>query len=264
MVLAITLMILDKRFAAVDQVRSVLSLSIAPLQYMVSWPINLIDNVGQMISSHDALIKQNLDLKTEELILKAQVQRLLAIESENNQLKKLLQSSKQIQGKTEIGQLLAIDSDPLVHQVIIDKGIHDNVYVGQPVLDAFGVIGQIIQVGPLNSRILLINDPKSGIPVQNVRNLIRAIAVGDGATGQLRLMNVTQTTDIRMGDMFVTSGLGQNYPEGYPVGHVVNITQEPGMAFVTVKLMPSAHLNQGRQVLLIWPNKHLNEVGHAQ
>ena len=248
-------MVLDKRFAAITELRACLSMCLAPVQYLVSWPVQLIDNVGQLMSTHDALIKENLDLKAHDLLLQAEVQRFVAVESENNQLKALLRSSAQIQGKMEIAQLLAVDSDPLVHQVVLDKGSSDKVYVGQPVLDAGGVMGQVIQVGLTTSRVLLINDPKSGIPVQNTRNGIRAIAMGDGYTGQLRLMNIAQTADIHPGDVFVTSGLGENYPEGYPVGRVISVLHDPGYSFATIKLVPNAHLDQGRQVLLVWPNR---------
>lgn len=253
--MAITLMILDKHFAAVNQIRSLLSFSLTPVQYVVSWPIHLVDHIQQTFSTHDGLIKENLDLKAQQLLLKAQVQRLMAIESENNQLKALLRSSSQFQGKMAIAQILAVDTDPLIHQIVLDKGSHDNVYIGQPVLDANGIMGQIIQVGPISSRVLLVSDPQCGIPVRNARNGVRAIAVGDGYTGRIRLTNVTHTTDIVVGDKFVTSGLGQNYPEGYPVGQVINVLHDPASAFATIQLEPCAHLDRGRQVLLAWPNK---------
>jgi len=248
-------MVLDKRTTTVEQLRAALSVPLTPLQYIVSWPITLVEHISQIASTHDALIKENIDLKADQLLLRAQVLRLMSIESENSQLKSLLRSSTQIQGKTEIAQLLAIATDPFVHQVTINKGYRDNVYVGQPVLDSTGVMGQIIQAGPVTSRVLLINDPQSGVPVQNTRNGLRAIAMGDGYTGRLHLMNVPQTADIQPGDVFITSGLGQNYPQGYPVGRVVSVTHDPAVSFVGILLDPNAHLNQSRQVLLVWPSK---------
>lgn len=248
-------MVLDKRVTALSQIRTALSIPLAPLQYVVSWPITLIDTVSNAVSSHNALVKENLDLKAERLLLKAQVQRLLAIESENNQLKTLMRSSTQIQGKILIAQLLAVDMDPFVNQVILDKGSHANVFVGQPVLDANGVMGQIIQVGPLTSRVLLINDAHSGVPIQVARNGVRAIAVGDNYSGKLRLTNVPQTADIREGDILITSGLGEHYPEGYPVGQVIAVAKDPGLPFATIIVEPSARLDRSREVLLVWPNK---------
>jgi rod shape-determining protein MreC len=253
---AFALMILDKYVPATEQVRKALSLPLTPLQYIVSAPIQWIGNLNHLLSSQDVLHKENIDLKAEQLLLKAELQRLLAIESENNQLKGLLQSSKQIHGKMIIAQLLAVDSGSSEHQIILDKGLHDGVFLGQPVLDANGVMGQVIQVSPLTSRVLLINDPKSGIATENARNGSRAIAMGDSYSGRLKLINIPQTADIRQNDVFLTSGLSDRYPSGYPVGKVISVLRDPGLPFATIILEPSAHLNQGRQVLLVWPKRN--------
>lgn len=254
-VLSIALMVLDTRVATITHVRSALSFTLMPLQYLVSYPIQLIDKIGNTVSTHDALVKENLDLKAQQLMLKAQVQRLLAIENENNQLKALLSTSKQVQGKVLIAQLMAVDSDPFVHQVVLDKGSSNNVFIGQPVLDANGVMGKIIQVSPVTSRVLLINDPHSGVPVQITRNGFRAIAMGDNYTGKLRLVNIPHTADIRIGDVLVTSGLGDQYPEGYPLGKVISVIKDPGLQFSTITVEASAHIDRAREVLLVWPSR---------
>lgn len=248
-------MILDNRVAAVSQVRAALSMPLAPLQYIVSWPIQFFDDIGGSLGSRDSLIKENLALKAEQLQLKVKVQRLQALELENNQLKALMSSSAQVQGKVLVAQLLAVATEPFVNQVLLDKGSKDSVFIGQPVLDANGVMGQVIQVGPLTSRVLLINDAHSGVPVQVARNGIRAIAVGDAYTGQLRLMHVPQTADVRVGDMLITSGLGDHFPEGYPVGQVLKVVKDPGLQFAVITVDPAAHLDRSRGVLLVWPNK---------
>jgi rod shape-determining protein MreC len=254
-ILAIGLMILDKHGKGTVQLRAALSMPLVPLQYMVSYPIQFIDKLSNLASTHDALIKENLDLKAAQLLLKAQVQRLSAIETENNQLKALTSTSSKIQGKVLIAQILAVDSDPFVNQVSLDKGSYEGVYVGQPVLDANGLMGQIIQVGPLTSRVLLVNDPHNGVPVLNTRNGVRAIAAGDSYTRKLHLLNVPQTADIKAGDMLVTSGLGENFPEGYPVGKVNSVVKDPGLQFSTIIVEPSAHIDRSREVLLVWPAK---------
>lgn len=251
-------MVVDKRITALDRVHSLLSVPLAPLQYLVSSPIKLIDSLGNAISSHDALVRENLDLKADQLLLRGQVQRLLAIESENNQLRALMSSSARVQGKVLIAQLLAVDSDPFIRQVVLDKGSKDNVFVGQPVLDATGIMGQVIQVGPFTSRVLLINDAHSGVSVQVARNGLRAIAMGDSYSGKLRLVNLPQTVDIQVGDILVTSGLSEHYPEGYPVGRVRSVFKDPGLQFATILLEPSAHLDSSREVLLVWLNKSID------
>lgn len=253
--LAILLMVLDHRGSSIQQVRAAISMPLSLLQTAVSWPVQLIDKLGSTVSTHDSLVEENVNLKSELLLLKAQVQRLLAIESENNQLKALLQSSTQVRGKVLIAQLLAIDTDPFVNQVILDKGSRDGVYVGQPVLDANGVMGKIIQVGPMTSRLLLITDNRSGVSVQDARNGIRAIAVGDNYSGKLKLVNIPQTVDIQTGDVLVTSGLGEQYPAGYPLGTVASVVKDPGMQFATIIIEPSAHPDRSRQVLLVWPSQ---------
>jgi rod shape-determining protein MreC len=252
-VFAIALMLLDKHVAAMVQIRSVLSVPLTSLQYAVSWPIELIDKIHDTLTTHDSLVQENLDLKAEQLMLRAQVQRLLAIESENNQLKALVHFSLQLQSKVTIAQLLAVSADPFLKQVILNKGSHDNVFIGQPVLDANGVMGQVTQVDPFTSRVLLINDVHSGLSVQVARNGVRAIAVGDAYSGKLRLLNVSQTTDIQSGDVLITSGLGEHFPEGYPVGQVATVTKDSGLQFATIIVDPAAHLDRSRGVLLVWP-----------
>jgi rod shape-determining protein MreC len=262
--LAILVMVLDQRMASMQQVRAILSMPLSFLQYAVSWPIQSVDKLGAMVSTHDTLVKENLNLKAELLLLKAQVQRLLAIESENNQLKALLRSSAQVRGKVLIAQLLAVNSDPFINQVILDRGTRDGVFIGQPVLDATGVMGKIIQVGPFTSRVLLITDTHSGVPVQNSRTGMRSILVGDSYLRKLRLVHAPQTADIRVGDVLLTSGLGEHYPAGYPVGQVASVVKDPGLQFAVIEVQPSAHLEVSRQVLLVWPaqkpvDNHTNE-----
>lgn len=245
-------MVMDNRLESFASIRAAMSLPVAPFLYVVSLPTKIIDSIKSVVSTRDDLTAENLKLKTDQLQLRAQLQRLIAIESENNYLKSLLQSSKQVKGKTLIADLLSVSPEPFVRQVVLDKGTKDGVYVGQPVLDAYGVMGQIMQAGPITSRVLLVNDPHSGIAVQNVRNGIRAVAVGDTYSGKLRLMYVTQTADIKAGDTFTTSGLGDHYPEGYPVGKVIKVTLDPTHQFAEIYLQPSARLDSSRQILLVW------------
>lgn len=245
-------MVMDRRLEDFASVRAALSLPVTPVQYLIHWPTQLIDQLKVVIHTHDNLVKENLQLKSDRLLLLSQLQRLLAIESENTYLKSLLRSSHRVKGKTLIAELLAVDSEPFVKKVLLNKGSRDGVYAGQPVLDASGVMGQIIQVAPITSRMLLVNDPHSGVAVQSARNGTRAIAVGDSYTGKIRLMYVPKTADIRKEDVFITSGLGDRYPEGYPVGKVMMVVKDPALPFTTIYLQPSAHLDRSRQVLLVW------------
>jgi len=143
----------------------------------------------------------------------------------------------------------------------VDRGTRDHVYVGQPVLDGYGIFGQVINVGLMTSKILLLTDRRSAVPVKNERNGFRAVAKGMGLSGQLILVNMPDTADVQVGDIFVSSGLGLRYPVGYPVGKVVNIVHSQNMDQTReVILAPMAHLDQAEQVLLSWPNVTMKEA----
>lgn len=232
---------------------------VAPIQYLVDRPVEFIRWVETSFMTQQNLLIENAQLRARQLLLYAKLQKVAALESENDQLRALLRSSTNIHEKVTVAQLLAVDLAPFTQQIVIDKGERDGVYVGQPVLDAYGVMGQIIAVGPLNSRVLLITDPRSAVPVQNSRNGNRAITAGLGFDGALELINVPVTTDFRQGDFLVTSGLGGNYPPGYPVGVINKVRLSQGDKFAEISITPAAHVNQSRQVLLVWP-KEKNEA----
>lgn len=248
-------MTMDHQFDYFTRTRSTLSMVVAPLQYLVDRPVGFVRWVETSFSTQQNLLIENAQLRARQLLLYAKLQKVVALESENNQLRALLRSATNIHEKVTVAQLLAVDLAPYTQQIIIDKGESDGVYVGQPVLDAYGVMGQIIAVGPLNSRVMLVTDPRSAVPVQNSRNGNRAIGIGLGFDGILELTNVPITADFKKGDFLVTSGLGGNYPPGYPVGIINKVNVAPGDKFADIEISPSAHVNQSRQVLLIWPKE---------
>lgn len=157
-----------------------------------------------------------------------------------------------MQDKVLIAELIGLSPDPLTHTVIIDRGRRDGVYRGQAVLDAFGLMGQVVEVHAHSSRVLLITDSSHALPVQVNRNGVRAIAEGTGNLNQLRLRHVSNTTDIRAGDVLVSSGLGGRYPVGYPVALVEEVIRDPGQSFATVLVTPKARLDRSRHVLLVF------------
>ena len=262
-VLSFFLMVLDWRMGAKTHLRAILSVPLTGIQYVVSSPIQLVQASRRVLQTHQTLLRENQALQYDQLLLKAEVQRLITVESENEQLRELLHASNLVPGKVLVAELLSVDTDPFTHQVTLNRGRGDGVFVGQTVLDAYGVLGQVIEVNPLTSQILLIDDPRSGVPVQTVRNGVRAIAMGDVASGRLRLVNVPQTADIVPGDMLITSGLGANYSAGYPLGRVRSVTRDPGLQFATIQVDPVAHLDRGSQVLLVWPSSRTTSQGVA-
>lgn len=249
-------MYVDHQQLSLASLRSSFSVVVAPLQYAVDSPFRILSLVQSNLSTHQALLNENTALKAEQLLLRARLQKLIALENENANLRALLKSLPQNSQKIErmaAGQLLAVNEGSYSQEVIVDKGSREGVYVGQPVLDAGGVMGQVIGVGLLTSRVLLITDVRSAVPVEDSRNGIRAIAMGQGASGQLVLIHVPEMSEVKVGDLLVTSGLGGNYPQGYPVGVISSAKLSSGEVFSHIMVKPSAHLNRNTRVLFIWP-----------
>src|SRR3990167_5057711 len=248
LLLSIALIFFDQLSASFHSFRMRFSSSVAyPFQWMVDAPIRFSAWLNASVTSQNELVHENETLRVREILLQSRLQKLLALERENAQLRQLLQSTSQISGRVAVARLLAVALDPNLQQVVLNKGSNDQVYENQPVLDASGVMGQVIGVGSLTSNVLLITDKQSAVPVEDYRNGARAVAVGLGVSGRLKLTNVPLQNQIQAGDLFVTSGLGLRYPVGYPVG-VVESTHPLWLA-------PTAHLNETQQVLLAWPNK---------
>ena len=184
--------------------------------------------------------------------MRARLQQFEALEAENMRLRDLVGSSFKIGDRVLIAELLAVDLDPYKQQVVINQGSLAGVFVGQPVLDANAVMGQVIQVTPMTSTVLLITDASHALPVQVNRNGLRTIAFGTGRIHELELPHLPHNADIREDDLLVTSGLAGHFPPGYPVARVTQVNREPGEPFATVIATPSAHLERTREVLLVW------------
>lgn len=251
---SLVLMTVDHRQGHLESVRSVLSVLVYPLQYVVNLPARGSHWVSESLATHGMLIDENSRLREEQLLLNSKLQKFAVLEEENRRLRELLESSMQLRERVLIAELLAVELEPFRRQVVINKGQREGAYDGQPVVDASGVMGQIVHVGPFSSTVLLITDPAHALPVQLNRNGLRAIAVGTGEDNFLLLEHLPTNADIQKGDLVVTSGLGRRFPRGYPVGVISGITLEPGEPFARVEVTPSAKLDQSREVLLLWPH----------
>ena len=246
---------LDHRTDHVQNVRSGLSVLVYPLQYVVSIPSKMTGWASESFSSRENLIKENESLRTQNQLLKSQLQKLTFIESENIHLRELLQSSKRVGERILIGELLAVSLDPYKRQVVINKGSsNDEIYEGQPLLDAQGVMGKLVNVNPFTSTALLITDPNHVLPVQVARNGLRAIATGTGSNDRLELPHLPNNADIEIGDILVTSGLGCVFPAGYPAARVTEVKINPSLPFAQIYAEPIAKLERSREVLLVWPS----------
>lgn len=260
LIISIFLMFSDYHYRYLDIVRSGFSLIVSPLQYAVDYPVRIVGWVQSLVGAKKSLIDENIRLRYQQTILEAELQKLLVIQKENSQLKELLLTSSKAEMRAMAAQILAVDTSNARQIVVLNKGKRDGVYAGQPVLDAKGVMGQVIDVGPMTSTVLLISDSKSAVPVRNNRTGERAILVGTNSMEQLSLINLPKTSSIHPGDVLVTSGLGRRYPEGYPVGRILEVNSIPGEDFVKVVVSPVALLNRNRLVLLIWSDNEQEQL----
>ncbi len=247
-------MVMDHKYKSLESVRDALSVLIYPIQLSVEFPGSITDWFSESLATRRKLQEEVDSLRTQQLMQKAQMQKLAALEVENIRLRELLDSSFEVGEKVLIAELMSVNLDPYKHQVVINKGELHDVYPGQPLVDADGVMGQIVHAGPYSSTAILITDTSHAIPVQVNRNGLRTIALGSGVINRLELPYIPNSADIRPGDLLTTSGLGGRFPPGYPVATVETVEHDPGSAFTRVNATPLAHLNSSREVLLVWPS----------
>lgn len=246
-------MTLDHRQHHLENVRAGLSLLLSPLQYVVNMPFVVGNWANETMTTRSNLIEENRYLKERQLEQNIKLQKLAALESENNRLRAMLQSAERSWERVLVAELLAVDSDPFKRQVLLNKGSRDGVFEGHPIIDAHGVLGQVIHVAPITSTAMLVTDPSHAIPVQLNRNGLRAIAMGIGEPDKLELPHIPNNADIEMGDLLVTSGLGRRFPPGYPVARISDIHIDPTEPYARITATPLGQLERSREVLLVWP-----------
>ncbi|WP_417617769.1 rod shape-determining protein MreC [Oceanisphaera sp.] len=262
-VLSLVLIIADSRYQSFNGIKVYLNSLVSPLQYMANSPRILLDSASSQLLSNQALLAQSQRLEKQLFLLRDDLLRLRHLEQENKRLRDLLGSPVRFDTRRMVAEIMAVDTDPFSHQVVIDKGSLAGVFEGQPVLNEQGVVGQVISVGKTTSRVLLITDTSHGIPVRVARNDIRAIASGSGQLDRLLLHNITRNTDIREGDVLLSSGLAGRFPEGYPVGRVSRVGYEEGQPFADIRVQPFAALDRVRYLLLLWPEPKVIDVDEA-
>src|SRR5882672_10065441 len=220
-VFCLALMVLDQRDQHLSRVRGALNLVVYPVRVVVDFPFSAWSSLRTTFAARGSLIAENEQLKRERLNSEFRLQRLAALEMENARLRQLLDSQARVGSRALIAEILAVDLDPYRQRFDLNRGLVDGVYVGQALIDAQGVVGQVVRVGPLTAEAVLITDADTAVPVSVNRNGLRTIAVGD--SGRLRLPYLVNSADIKVGDLLVSSGLGGVFPAGYPVGHVVEV-----------------------------------------
>ena len=252
-VLSFILLINDQRNNYLSILRNSIAIAIYPLQSTVEIPSRLINWFDLRIKSKEILIQENQNLLSQQKINSSILQRYESLEQENMRLKQILNAANNLDNKVEITRIISINVNPYRHTIVIDKGERDGVYKGQVLLDADGVIGQILHTNFLTSEAILISDSDHALPVEINRNGLRTIILGNGSYTKLDVPYIPNNADIEIGDLLVTSGLGGKFPSGYPVAKVDFIESDLSEQFYKVSAKPIAYLNQVREVMLLKP-----------
>ncbi len=251
---SVVLLAVDYRGSKLDNIRSALSIITYPIQLMVSLPVELSEDAYNAVVSYRELKKENESLKQKQLINSIKLLKYEALENENIRLRRLLENSFKLGEQVLIAELLSVNLVPYEHVVVVNKGARFGVHAKQPVMDANGIVGQVIRSLPLSAEVMLITDPNHAIPVQVNRNGLRTIAIGSGRLDRLNLPFLPNNADILPGDLLVTSGLGGTFPQGYPVAIVDDFTIQPNKPFASITAIPKAKLDRSRELLIVWSN----------
>ncbi|MCC1495207.1 rod shape-determining protein MreC [Alcanivorax sp. 1008] len=250
-VLSTILILVDQRSPWGDTVRYPVSFVTGPIHYLANLPGNLLAGIRSQARSRSELLEENERLDRQLLVLEQRSQRLAVLEAENVRLRELLNSSANLDARVLVAEIIGIEADPNRHELILNKGTDAGLFKGQAVLDAHGLIGQVVEVGAVSSRVLLITDAMHALSVKVNRSGVRSILAGTGHPDRLSLLYVPDSADIAEGDLLVSTGLGRRYPAGYPVATVVSINHEPGQPFMTVEARPAAWIDRASHVLLV-------------
>ncbi|WP_269147709.1 rod shape-determining protein MreC [Methylophaga nitratireducenticrescens] len=258
LVASLLLYFVDSRLDYFKPVRATLSTVVYPIQKIASMPEDMANWFSDFFQGHRQLREKIMKLEAQNLTNSVRMQKMQALESENMRLRELLGSSFRLQERVQVSELLSVDLDPFYQHVIIDKGETFGVYEGQPVLDSLGVMGQVAEVSQFSSRVVLLTDPSHSIPVQIVRNGLRAVVTGRGLGENLQMEFLPHNADVRVGDLLVTSGLGGRFPVGYPVGKVSSVDFPQGKSFAEINVTPAARLSTSREIMLVLPGEKID------
>jgi rod shape-determining protein MreC len=253
-IFSIAMLATEHRSSRLDTLRMALSYIVDPLKYVVDLPSAVIKQASESLGSYASLVKENADLRDEQLSRQAKLLKFEAMEKENVRLRALLENSFKLGEQVLIAELLSINTMPYEHILVVNKGTRFGVHEQQPVLDANGVVGQVYRALPLTSEIMLITDPNHAIPVQVNRNGLLTIAVGSGQLNQLNLPFLPNNADVKPGDLLITSGLGGTFPQGYPVAVVDEFTSQPNKPFANITATPKSLLDRNRELMIVWRN----------
>jgi rod shape-determining protein MreC len=249
--LSIAMMTVDHRYHYLNGLRDALATAVYPLLYLIRLPTDAKNWLNENLAGRGALLEENARLREKQIFFNVQLQKLTTLEAENRRLRSLLESAVNTPERVLVAEMLAVDFDLYRHHILLNRGRQHGVYIGQPVLDQHGIIGQIIRADPFTSTAILITDINHALPIQINRTGVRTLALGTGNFQELKLPHIPNNEDVKVGDLLVTSGLGGRFPRGYPVGTVVKVEFDPGSPFASIIAKPIAQLDRIREVMLL-------------
>jgi rod shape-determining protein MreC len=251
-IVSITLMVMDHRGSYLETAKMWMGAATHPFYAVVQAPFGFWNWLTGSFADRAALREENAQLAEELRVARIKALQFDSLNEENRRLRAIRAASQGIGERTLIAEIIHVDVDPFRHRVRINKGADDEVFKGQPVLDAFGIVGQVTRVDRYTSEIILISDNEHATPVQVNRNGIRSIAVGTGDMNKLTLPFLTVESDVKRDDLLVSSGLDGVFPAGYPVARITKVDRDPSQTFAVVEAKPLAQLDRAREVLLLW------------
>ncbi len=254
-ILSCVLMYQDYQGTYTVKLRSYLSASLYPIQYLINLPNNLQESLYENFLNREEIISQNQKLKEENLNLKSQMQQIYRLESENKRLYELIDSKPKTENTYLFADIISTSKILNKHQILINRGSRDGIQLGSSIVNADGIVGHVIRDQIFASEVLLISDLEHAIPVEIVRTGLRTIAVGTGEFNSLKINTLPTNSDLKKEDIVITSGLGGRYPEGFPVGTIKEIIAEAGNPFLEVEILPFANLKTINEVWVIQTNE---------
>lgn len=247
-----------------DRLRSWLMTGLTPVYWLGHAPDRLAGWAGDLTTSRSELLQENQALESRLIVLERRAQRYTALAAENSRLRELLNASEQLDDRVLVADVIGVTPDPLSHEIILNMGESDGLKEGQAVLDARGLMGQIVHTSAHTARAVLISDNSHAVPVEVSRNGLRAIALGTGERDRMELAHVPDTADVEEGDLLVSSGLGGRFPQGYPVAEISSIEHDPGEPFARVRARPMARLDRSSLVLVVFSGGSVSESSGEQ
>jgi rod shape-determining protein MreC len=250
-VLSLLLLFVDARYKYLESTRTVISIIVYPFQRLTTLPGTVWQQMGVYFDTQGRLIQENAQLRQQHSVDTAQLNSLQVLQVENAQMRNLLAVPQRVNYPMQMAEIIYVERDIFKRKVVVNKGAQANVQLGQVVMDDIGIVGQVTRVYPWTAEVTLVTDKDHAVPVQILRNGIRAVVFGSGDISELGLRYMPVSSDIQIGDVLVTSGIDGTYPPGLPVAKIIKIERDPAYPFARIVCEPMAGVDRHRYLLIV-------------